>query len=672
MVKRDLGHLYTETGQNEKAEPIFRSILKSYQEQFGADDSFVPLVRVDLAVMFQESGDYTNAIDQFKQAKETFQKSFGPDYYRIAGIESGWATCELALNHKQAALIHARNERRISEIFLNRFLTFTSESERLSYIRREGISCDMLCSIGSAQDIAEAIIRNKGIVLDSILEDQIKAQLMHTPKIMALLNELHIANPKLAAPDLVNSYTHEQDQNAGPNKAEEVQKALAENVASPQRLRRALQTSVQDVQSMLSTDTVPLEFVSYYDVSAPKTPEFRYGVLYVGNTNLNFSGLKQGEPGWISLGGTKMIDKNLKQYEQMMRSRDRGNVEILKTLYSELMEPVIRQLPTNVMRIIVCPDAKLNFLSFATLVDPQDKFLAESYQIKYVASGRDLVYGKMATNANPELAVFADPEFNKSPNSLMLTNTYNVNLASLSADRRDYDGYSLPRLPNTEQESQFLSSNCTSWHLKPATFTGTEATEAQVKGLHSPYILHLATHGFFLPDTQTTNQTRTLQLDQKPPVVLHNPMQRSGLALAGAELTLDAWKRGEVPDTENDGILMADEVALLDLQNTWLVTLSACDTGIGEARAGEGVLGLRRGFIQSGAQNLLMTLWPVSDKWTVDLMKGFYDEAMRTGNAPDALADVQREYLIKLKKEKNLVFAARLAGPFVMNFQGKP
>jgi len=89
-------------------------------------------------------------------------------------------------------------------------------------------------------------------------------------------------------------------------------------------------------------------------------------------------------------------------------------------------------------------------------------------------------------------------------------------------------------------------------------------------------------------------------------------------------------------------------------------------------RAGEGVLGLRRGFIQAGAQNLLMTLWPVSDKWTVDLMKGFYDEAMRTGNAPDALADVQREYLVKLKKEKNLAFAARLAGPFVMNFPGKP
>lgn len=155
-------------------------------------------------------------------------------------------------------------------------------------------------------------------------------------------------------------------------------------------------------------------------------------------------------------------------------------------------------------------------------------------------------------------------------------------------------------------------------------------------------------------------------------IVFHNPMQRSGLAFAGAQLTLDAWKRGEIPDTENDGILMAQEVGMMDLKDTWLVVLSACDTGIGQAQAGEGVLGLRRGFVQAGAQNLLMTLWPVSDKYTVDLMKAFYEQAMKTKDAPGALASVQREFLIKLRKEKNPVIAARLAGPFIMSFQGKP
>jgi CHAT domain-containing protein len=107
-------------------------------------------------------------------------------------------------------------------------------------------------------------------------------------------------------------------------------------------------------------------------------------------------------------------------------------------------------------------------------------------------------------------------------------------------------------------------------------------------------------------------------------------------------VTIDAWKRGEIPPTQNDGILTAEEAGGLKLAGTWLVTLSACDTGTGEARSGEGVLGLRRGFIQAGAQNLLLTLWPIKDEETARLMVDFYAAAEKSGNAPQALADMQR------------------------------
>jgi CHAT domain-containing protein len=133
----------------------------------------------------------------------------------------------------------------------------------------------------------------------------------------------------------------------------------------------------------------------------------------------------------------------------------------------------------------------------------------------------------------------------------------------------------------------------------------------------------VATHGFFAKEDPTTAQTEPeASLSVRQSVVkskfFKNPMHRSGLALAGAQTTIEAWKHEEVPPVENDGILTAEDVSTLDLQGTWLVTLSACDTGSGEARAGEGVMGLRRGFIQAGAQNLLMTLWPISDEVTVE------------------------------------------------------
>jgi CHAT domain-containing protein len=149
-------------------------------------------------------------------------------------------------------------------------------------------------------------------------------------------------------------------------------------------------------------------------------------------------------------------------------------------------------------------------------------------------------------------------------------------------------------------------------------------------------------------------------------------MHRSGLALAGANTTIADWKRGEAPSIEEDGILTAEDVSTLDLKGTWLVTLSACDTGSGEARAGEGVMGLRRGFIQAGAQNLLMTLWPTSDEITVQIMSDFYDTAHESGNAPEALAKIQCDWLVKLRKEKGLASVVNLAGPFIMSSQGKP
>jgi CHAT domain-containing protein len=153
-------------------------------------------------------------------------------------------------------------------------------------------------------------------------------------------------------------------------------------------------------------------------------------------------------------------------------------------------------------------------------------------------------------------------------------------------------------------------------------------------------------------------------------VFLKNPMHRSGLALAGAQATLEAWQRGEVPPMDNDGIVTAEEVGGLKLDGTWLVVLSACDTGTGQVRSGEGVLGLRRGFIQAGAQNLLMTLWSVADEETARFMVDFYAAAQKSGNAPGALAEVQRDWLARLRNERGLSDAVRIAGPCIMTSQG--
>src|SRR5260370_30628514 len=174
-----------------------------------------------------------------------------------------------------------------------------------------------------------------------------------------------------------------------------------------------------------------------------------------------------------------------------------------------------------------------------------------------------------------------------------------------------------------------MSKMFKSWRWETTDLTGAKATKAALLHIQSSYILHMATHGFFEPVGSSDREFEQLQTMNGNQNVLkskffENPMHRSGLALAGAQATINAWRRGGVPPTENDGILTAEDVSTLNLKGTWLVTLSACNTGSGEAKAGEGVMGLRRGFIEAGAKNLLMTLWPISDEATVQIMSNFY------------------------------------------------
>ena len=132
------------------------------------------------------------------------------------------------------------------------------------------------------------------------------------------------------------------------------------------------------------------------------------------------------------------------------------------------------------------------------------------------------------------------------------------------SDRSDFEGLKLQSLPGTELEAQYLKRRALNWGLQDKLFLSEAATEAELKLSQSPYILHLATHGFFLTEDPKGKPTSDKALlDNKPGGPLHSPMQRSGLALAGARTTLDAWKRGEVPSTENDGILTAQEVGML-------------------------------------------------------------------------------------------------------------
>ncbi len=287
------------------------------------------------------------------------------------------------------------------------------------------------------------------------------------------------------------------------------------------------------------------------------------------------------------------------------------------------------------------------------------------------------------------MTVYANPAYaGKGIIASIPTSSGSITLRSMKM--RDLQAIQLKPLPGTEKECDLLEIQARKWKWPVTVFEKQKATEVQLYATRSSRILHLATHGFFLPESDIeglrgkgdrrgiggVSSFSDISLNGKSgsvmnkQVILKNPMHRSGFALAGAQDTFDAWKRGNVPDTANDGIVTAEEVGGLKLGDTQLVVLSACDTGVGESRSGEGIMGLRRGFIQAGAKHLMMTLWPVTDKITPEIMVDFYQEFQKSNHAPQALVDVQRKWLVKLREERGLHAAVTIAGPFIMSSQG--
>jgi CHAT domain-containing protein len=280
--------------------------------------------------------------------------------------------------------------------------------------------------------------------------------------------------------------------------------------------------------------------------------------------------------------------------------------ELGRKLDELLMRPVRARLG-GARILYVAPEGSLNLAPLSALVDEEGRYLVERYTFNYLASGRDLLsLGRGETSRAPAM-IFADPAFDE-----------RVAEAAAAADApqrrsRDFRSARFDRLPGTAAEAQTLK------RVLPdaAVLTGSAATETAAKGIHGPRILHIATHGFFLEDAAADAE---------------DPMLRSGLVFAG----VNASGSGQ-----DDGVLTALEASGLDLRGTRLVVLSACETGLGEVKNGEGVFGLRRAFVVAGAETLLMSLWQVADDATKDLMVSYYARLARGESRADALRDAQ-------------------------------
>ncbi len=577
----NLAGLYWAMGEYAKAEPLDQEALRIRQKVLGPEHPYTALSLYNLGSLYQSMGEYAKAEPLDREALRVFQKVLGPEHPYSAESLDNLALLEFDLDRIDQAAALARQASTAELAFLSKIFSFTSEQQRLAYLDLFHPYSLFPFLKGTETDLANAVLRYKGVVLDSIVEDRLLAEASQGTEDQKLVEQLNLDKRQLGQLLLqpLQKFSSETNQRieALEREVEKIESQLAQHVAGLGRARHALSVSLEQVQPTIPNDGALIEYLRYGHYLGKEKWEQRYGAIVL---------LSKGAPLWIPLGKATEIEHLVRRYGSLVRGSPQEDElsENLQALYEALWAPIDQALPSQIKRIIISPDGELNFISFATLLTKDKQFLAQTYEVQYVASGRDLLR-EPKPSTSKEVVLFANPDFDLA-STAMLAKADNGSGSIRGSEKRDVEDWSFESLTGTQKESDELTKKFIGWGWTPTDFTAKEATKEALLKIHSPYILHLATHGFFAKEDPTATQPDALLNDRQSVTksrFFKNPMHRSGLALAGAQTTIEAWKREEVPPVENDGILTAEDVSTLDLQGTWLVTLSACDTGSGRS-----------------------------------------------------------------------------------------
>lgn len=604
----------------------------------------------NLGISECEMGNYPKAETYYLQALEIRKKALGETHPTLQ--ESISCFGEFHFSQGQMEEAESRyldwNDKKKEQI--QRYLPFLSDNEKKEfYENRLSASQEVFKSFcvnryAGKKAIAENLyndqLATKGLLLNNSAKWKHRIKTSGDKKLFALYTEWEMYQNKLNKLFQSADSTELAGLDSMKAKTEKMEKELSLRSENFAKLADKKLINWKDVQKALNPGEAAVEMVrikkfgiekTVTDTSDPKKPVYKvkgltdtiyYAALIVKPESLL--------PEMVVLkNGNDLEGKYLKYYQNLINNKLDDNKS-----YQQFWQKIGARLEGS-KRVYFSPDGVYHNLNLNTLFNPKTKkYLLEEKDIRIVTVTKDIVNPSPAEEDNKLAELVGFPSYytnqtgqiaakseRKSPELI-----YGLSLKSTG---------SLAELPATKTEVDKIAGILTEkgWEVK--NYTGESAIEENIKESYKPRLLHVATHGFFQPDTTKGS----------------NPLLRSGLMLAGAGNTL----KGEKNETGEDGILTAYEAMNLNLDNTDLVVLSACETGLGEIKNGEGVYGLQRAFKVAGAKSIIMSLWKVNDEATQELMVSFYKNwlsppTIKGGKKPNEWLS-KRSAFLKAQKE---------------------
>lgn len=629
---QNLATFYQKTGKQKDALPLLERVLHTIEKSTGKNTASYATAVSNLAAMHQDNNNFDEAEKFWKESVETRKRVLGeshPDYarslYGLAALYHATGKLELARPYYQQVITSYQKQ-------IKDFFPTLSEKEKSAFYNKikpafdayQDFCVEMIFKTpGVSQEIIESLynlqLSTKAILLNA--SNKVRTRILNGDNLE--LKELYhqwLTNKetivKLVGLSAEDRRKQPIDLGSLERSTNEIEKKLSEKSALFSSTFEKEDFNWKDVHQALKPNEAAVEIIRI------RKKFITDSVVYVGIVLTSDNPL----PTLVVWHfGLKLEGRFFKYHRNHIKHQQMDALS-----YAIFWQPLAEKLGSAGTVYLSC-DGVFNKINPNTIFIPDSKqWVLETRSVKIVSNTKELADIPAKGVIKTDARIFGYPDYNFS----QADGATGRNRA-VSSFYGFGDG-DIPSLPATEKEAQIINQILTAANWSVTSFTKSEATEDQVKKLDSPGLLHVATHGFFLSDLDVKDE---LDKDDASTIV-ENPLFRSGLLLAGVSATRDATHL-------EDGILTAYEAMNLSLDQTELVALSACETGLGEVRNGEGVYGLQRAFSVAGAKAVLMSLWQVDDAATQELMTNFYSIWLRGTDKHAAFRQAQLELRAK-------------------------
>jgi CHAT domain-containing protein/Flp pilus assembly protein TadD len=675
----NLGTLYKSMGQYEKAERYILECLKIYDKSIGKEDPYYATTLNNLGALYRSTSQYEKAEMYFLESRERYEKVFGKDHpsYPKSRNQLGLLYQYMGQYEKAEPLIDTAM--RAIQQNLRMSVQFLSEKDLGDYLLSENA---MLQYITSFVSTGKFSTRMAGLAYDDALFQ--KGFLQTAARRLSTLTS---ANPEAdSLSQLLASYRKRLSTEytkpiakrgaevaAMENRANELESQLARVVAGYSEALK--QVKWQEVQAALKPNEAAIEFLQFKVLLPDETDTVRYAALLLR------PGMEA--PMYINLCDERAIDslmiRNIDRQVAYVSRLYAGSdfnrsaidtslqtsraikisttnlglepsegAESFRSLYELLWQPLEKHLK-GVEVVYYANAGLMHRINLGAITIGKDSVLADCYKLVELGSTRSLALPEKTPEGNSNALVMGGIKYDSDSTALRTAlfalDTISYTLRGGVRFYRNATDTTLAEywehLPFTSKEADGIGLLLQKSRIPSLVLKDYQATEeafyksVRLQGT-SPRIIHLATHGYFLPDPESTDKElagSTFRLSE-------NPLIRSGLILAGGN---QAWMTGQSASLgQEDGILTAYEISRLNLTGTELVVLSACETGLGDIQGNEGVYGLQRAFKIAGVRYVIMSLWQIPDEQSSLFMENFYQRWLEQGmSIPEAFRQTQ-------------------------------